>query len=122
MSRHILQEIEATVDRIMIIDRGKIVADGSTKSLLKSYAGKIKLKLNVLGASENSINKLKEQLDLKILKIKSNKSGHFIDIEYSQRKDPREKIFNFAVKNKWAIIEMSSERANLETIFRKLTN
>ena len=122
MSSHILQEIEATVDRIMIIDRGKIVADGSTKSLLKSYAGKIKLKLNVLGASENSINKLKEQLDLKILKIKSNKSGHFIDIEYSQRKDPREKIFNFAVKNKWAIIEMSSERANLETIFRKLTN
>ena len=122
MSSHILQEIEATVDRIMIIDRGKIVADGSTKSLLKSYAGEIKLNLNVLGASEDSINKLKEQLDLKILKVKSNKSGHFIDIEYSQRKDPREKIFNFAVKNKWAIIEMSSEKANLETIFRKLTN
>jgi len=121
MSSHILQEIEATVNRIMIIDHGKIVADGSTKSLLKSYAGKIKLNLNVLGASEDSIIKLKEKLDLKILKVRSNKSGHFIDIEYSQKKDPREEIFKFSVKNKWVIIEMNSEKANLETIFRKLT-
>ena len=121
MSSHILQEIEATVNRIIIIDQGKIVADGSTKSLLKNYAGKTKLHLNILGASKESIKKFEEELNLKLLKVKVNKSNQFIDIEYSQIDDPREQIFQFAVKNKWILIEMSSEKANLETIFRKLT-
>ena len=121
MSSHILQEIEATVDRIIIIDQGKIVADGSTKSLLKNYAGKTKLHLNVVGASKESVKKFEEKLNLKVTKVRLNKSSQFIDLEYSQKNDPRKEIFNFAVKNRWVLLEMSSEKANLETIFRKLT-
>ena len=42
MSSHILQEIEATVDRIIIIDKGEIVADGSTKKLINQHTSKKK--------------------------------------------------------------------------------
>ena len=48
MSSHILQEIEATVDRIIIIDEGNIIADGSTKSLINKYKGKVQLKLELI--------------------------------------------------------------------------
>ena len=123
MSSHILQEIEATVDRIIIIDHGKIVADGSTKSLMKKFMGNAKLKLNVLKSSDDSINALSEKIEnINIDSVKSTKEGHIIDISYKQDQDPRELIFKYAIKNKWILIEMSTESANLETIFRKLTN
>ena len=54
MSSHILQEIEATVDRIIIIDKGQIVADGSTKKIIKSNKGNINLLLEISGAKKKT--------------------------------------------------------------------
>ena len=123
MSSHILQEIEATVSRIMIIDRGKIVADGSTESLKKQFMGNVKLKLNILRSTNNSVKLLPEKIqNINIENIIPTKTGHLIEITYKQEEDPRELIFKYAVKNKWTLIEMNTETANLETIFRKLTN
>ena len=48
MSSHILQEIEATVDRIIIIDHGNIVADGTTKKLMNQFMGNVKLTLEIV--------------------------------------------------------------------------
>ena len=123
MSSHILQEIEATVDRIMIIDHGKIIADGSTNSLMKKFMGNEKLKLNILKSTKDSINLLPDKIEnISIDNIKSTKEGHIVDLSYKQDADPRQSIFKYAVKNKWILIEMRTESANLETIFRKLTN
>ena len=123
MSSHILQEIEATVDRIMIIDHGKIIADGSTSSLMKQFMGNIKLKLNILKSTDESITLLTKKINnITITNTQTTKGGHIVDIAYQQGEDPRESIFKYAVKNKWILIEMNTETANLETIFRKLTN
>ena len=123
MSSHILQEIEATVDRIMIIDHGKIIADGSTSSLMKQFMGNIKLKLNILKSTDESITLLTKKINnITITNTQTTKGGHMVDISYQQGEDPRESIFKYAVKNKWILIEMNTETANLETIFRKLTN
>ena len=60
MSSHILQEIQATVDRIIIINEGSIVADGSSEELLNDSAkGKADLKLEVSNADENDIRDMK---------------------------------------------------------------
>ena len=120
MSSHILQEIEATVDRIIIIDHGDIVADGTTKKLMNQFMGNVKLTLEVVGFTDNKIERFKESFDK--AKIKKLKNVHRVIIEYKKKNDPRLNIFNFMVKNKLSLLEMNPQTANLEDIFRKLTN
>ena len=122
MSSHILQEIEATVDRIIIIDQGQIVADGSTKNLIKKHKGNIQLILEIKNTTKEKIKRLEEKIEnIKINKIIKTKLGHYVEIEYSEKNDPREEIFKFIVKSKWTILEMNPKSDNLEDIFRKLT-
>ena len=120
MSSHILQEIEATVDRIIIIDHGEIVADGTTKKLMNQFMGKIKLSLEVHGMTDTKADKFKD--DFKGSKIRKMKDSHKIVLEYNKKDDPRLDVFNFIVKNKLSMTEMSTKTANLEDIFRKLTH
>ena len=120
MSSHILQEIEATVDRIIIIDHGNIVADGTTKKLMNQFMGKVKLTLEIIGMTDTKIDKFKESF--KKAKIRKLKDHHKIVLEYNKKNDPRLDIFNFIVQNKLSLTEMSTKTANLEDIFRKLTH
>ena len=123
MSSHILQEIEATVDRIIIIDNGEIVADGSTKKLIKKHKGDIQLSLEIKGATKEKIKKIQDQIEnIRISKIIKSKFGHHVEIEYSEKNDPREEIFKIIAKSKWVLLEMNPKSDNLEDIFRKLTN
>ena len=62
MSSHILQEIAATVDRIVIIDHGAIVADGTTETLMSSFQGRVQLTLEVAHASEETVQGLPLQV------------------------------------------------------------
>jgi len=122
MSSHILQEIEATVDRIIIIDKGKIVADGSTKKIIKSNKGNINLFLEVSGAKKEDLKSLNDKIEnIKITKVTKSKNGYSLNIEYDEKNDPREKLFNYIVKSKWSLLEMTPKSENLEDIFRKLT-
>ena len=58
MSSHILQEIQATVDRIMIIHQGEIVANGTNEELMSNFRGNTLLNLEVKNANENSLKDL----------------------------------------------------------------
>ena len=120
MSSHILQEIEATVDRIIIIDKGSIVADGTTKKLMNQFMGNIELTLEIVGLTDLKIEKLKN--DFSKIKVSKFKDHYKAILTYKKKDDPREDIFNFIVKNKLSLLEMSTKTANLEDIFRKLTN
>ena len=122
MSSHILQEIEATVDRIIIIDQGKIIADGSTKKIINSNKGNIQLQLEIIGAKKEELKNLESEIsNIKVSKILKSKSGYIINLEYAQKNDPREQLFKLIVKSKWILLEMTPKSENLEDIFRKLT-
>ena len=109
MSSHILQEIEATVDRIIIIDKGEIVADGSTKKLINQYKGKVQLTLDIVGSEKEKIEVISEKIkDIKIKNIRSTKLGNKCIVEYDSKNDPREDLFKFIVKSKWEIIRNAS--------------
>ena len=120
MSSHILQEIEATVDRIIIIDKGKIVADGTTKKLMNKFMGNIRLTVEVVGMTESKLEKFKN--DFKKSKVSKLKNSHKITLQYKKNEDPRIDIFKFIVKQKMTLLEMSTKTDNLEDIFRKLTH
>ena len=122
MSSHILQEIQATVDRIIIINEGEVVANGTNEELMTSFMGNVLLTMEVKGAKVDSIKHIQATLpNVKFISTSKEKSIHTIQLEYEKNKDSREEIFSYAVKNKWSILKMTPKTTNLEDIFRNLT-
>ena len=123
MSSHILQEIQATVDRIIIINEGSIVADGSSDSLLSDTNAKTELSMDVENADENDINDMKAIIpSIDIASISKEDTYTKINIKYPKNNDPRSDIFKYAVDKGWTILEMFATKQNLEDIFRNLTS
>ena len=110
------------MDRIIIINNGKIAADGTSDELLTDASGKTRLTMEVDNAEENTIQDMKATIPaISIRSITKNNGSKIIDLEYPKANDPRPDIFNYAVKNNWIILEMVPSKQNLEEIFRNLT-
>tara|TARA_B100001250_G_scaffold91088_1_gene75749 strand:- start:1614 stop:2558 length:945 start_codon:yes stop_codon:yes gene_type:complete len=122
MSSHILQEIQATVDRIMIIHQGEIVANGTNEELMSSFKGNTVLNLEVRNTNENTLKDLSIAVaNINVVEINEKKDHHVIQLEYPQETDPREDLFNYAVSSGWVILKMTPTTTDLEDVFRKLT-
>ena len=122
MSSHILQEIQATVDRIMIIHQGEIVANGTNEELMSSFKGNTILNLEVRNANENTLKDLSIAVaNINVVEVNEKKDHHVIELDYSQETDPREDLFNYAVNSDWVILKMTPTTTDLEDVFRKLT-
>ena len=122
MSSHILQEIQATVDRIMIIHQGEIVANGTNEELMSSFKGNTVLNLEVRNTNENTLKDLSIAVaNINVVEVNEKKDHHLIQLEYSQETDPREDLFNYAVSSGWVILKMTPTTTDLEDVFRKLT-
>ena len=123
MSSHILQEIQATVDRIIIINEGTIVADGSPDKLLSGGQGLNKLELEISGPTIKDVRMIEKSVDgLSIADISMNKGTIKALIEYDNKSDLRSEVFKYIVENDWILLKMNPVSENLEGIFRKLTS
>ncbi len=117
LSTHIMQEVEAICDRIIIINSGKIVANERRDKIADTTAD---ADLMVFVAEFDivpDIEKL-EQIEnvLKVLKTTDNK---FI---FQSKSDIRKAIFNFAVSNDFAVLSLTKKEKTLEEIFHELTS
>ena len=122
MSSHILQEIQATVDKIIIIKNGEIVANGTNDELMANYMGNILLNMEIKGAKVESIEHIQAKLpSVKYISLEESNGIQNVQFEYGKDKDSREDIFQYAIKNKWSILKMNPHTTNLEDIFRDLT-
>jgi ABC-2 type transport system ATP-binding protein len=122
MSSHILQEIQATVDRIIIIHEGKIIADGTSEELISDSKGMTQLHLEISGSEENDIQDMKAVIpSITVNSIKKDGPLVQVILEYQNTVDPRKDVFEYAVEKGWIITEMSASKRNLEDIFRHLT-
>ena len=123
MSSHILQEIQATVDKIIIIDKGKIVANGTNEELMSDFMGNVSLEMEVMKATKKSAQELQAKIpSVKFISMEKSSGVQKVNFEYPKDKDPREDIFKYAVKSKWVILKMMPQTTNLEDIFRNLTS
>jgi ABC-2 type transport system ATP-binding protein len=118
LSTHIMQEVEAICDRVIIIDKGVIVAD-EEKSKIYS---KIKRPKQVI-----EIEFDKDITDLSLAQIENFSSIKKIRnnvwlIETEGDEDIRPLLFNFAVKNNLTVLSLNKLENNLEEVFRQLTN
>ena len=122
MSSHILQEIQATVNRIIIIHNGEIVADGTNEELMSGFMGNTKLTLEIKNAEDNTVKALTEKIpSISLVDTTTRNGSQILHLEYPKEKDPREELFQYAIDSNWVVIEMSPHSVNLESIFRTLT-
>lgn len=125
-STHILSEAEATCDRIVIINKGKIVADDTTQNLknqAKSGAC-VDLSLYASDVDGDTAASLLQTIDkdLSIKPVASRESGVIsFEIHSSGKQDLRKDIYLKIKETDWIIAEMTRESQTLERIFQELT-
>ena len=123
LSTHILSEAEATCDRIVIINRGKIVADDSTESLKESAGNKKYVQLCLQQADFKSVDTLLSTVDgiTGIQRIEESDGELEIKIDCRSAADPRAEIYQKIKQTDWVVLDFHQESQTLETIFRELT-
>ena len=123
LSTHILSEAEATCDRIVIINRGKIVADGSTASLKKSAGDKKFIQLSLQGADFKSVDTALAPIGgiTGVQRIEESDNELDVRIDCLSSVDPRAEIYQVIKQTDWVVLEFHQESQTLETIFRELT-
>ncbi len=122
LSTHILPEVEATSDRILIINDGKIVADGTAATLRKQAQGEEILRVQVTEAtnSDEIYNGISKLDSVSMVDPVPETPNTFI-INSKDSFSSRKSIFNLCVKNNWVLTEMTPLETKLEDIFRDLT-
>jgi ABC-2 type transport system ATP-binding protein len=118
LSTHIMQEVEAICDRVIIIDKGKIVAD-EPKSNIYSI---IKHPRQIVQVGfDKEISEPALQSIQNVVKVQQIRKDLWL-IEAEGEEDIRPALFSFAVKNNLTVLSLQKEESNLEEVFRHLTN
>lgn len=123
ISTHILSEAEATCNRVVIINRGMIVADGSTETLGQSTSQghliTVALQNADLEAVERELHSIQGIEDISLV----DEQGDTLEVRIACRypEDLRGEIYERIKKTNWVLMEFHQETRSLETIFRSLT-
>jgi len=123
LSTHILSEAEATCDRIVIINKGKIVANDSTQALKQSAGGNNLISLSLQNAEFESV---KQQLTSisqisDIVQVSNDNGILKLKLTCMSSADIRGNIYKKVRQTDWILLEMHQETQTLENIFRELT-
>ena len=122
LSTHILPEVEATCDRILIINQGKIVADGTSDSLRKRARGEEMVRVQIAEANspDEIISALKGLESVSMVDFDKGSINSFL-VTSKENNSSRKDIFNLCVQKNWILTELTPIETKLEDIFRELT-
>ena len=123
LSTHILSEVEATCDRVVIIHQGKIAADGNLRELKESAGGTNVIHLTLRNASFEEIEGQITSVNgvNGITCLEENGGQVRAKLTISRGQDPREDIFQTIKQTDWVLLEFCQQTQTLESIFRGLT-
>ncbi len=121
LSTHILPEVEATCDRILIINEGKIVADGTPTTLRKQAQGNQVLRLRIEDASADDVHAALRELPTVALVDILDAAQQRFEVQSRPEASSNREIFQLCVRRNWLLSEMVPLEAKLEDVFRDLT-
>ena len=121
LSTHILPEVEATCDRILIINRGRIVADGTAEVLRKQAQGQQVLRLRISGADTEAIYQGLQGLSTVAAVDILDAAEQRFELQSLPEQSSNQAAFELCVRNNWTLLEMIPFETKLEDIFRNLT-
>jgi len=117
LSTHIMQEVEAICDRIIVINNGRIVADdkvGNISSWLKENKQTVQVEFNC-EVEEGTLAQIEG-----VNQVQKIDSKNWL-LESSDKEDIRQRIFDFAVQSGFSVLSMQKKEKSLEQVFRDLT-
>ena len=117
LSTHILPEVEATCDRILIINKGRIVADGTAQTLRKQSEGQQILKVRLNAGAEPVYDALQSLPTVQAVDVQ----GDYFEITSNPDTTSNQEVFKLCVDKGWVLVEMTPLETKLEDIFRDLT-
>ncbi len=122
-STHILSEVSAVCDRVIIINKGKIVGEGTPGELIQKAGNKEVIYVKIKGNENEVLNKLKAMEDVDSVEEKDKESEEIYgyEIEPKTGVDIREKLSKLVMESGWSILEFSKNTVSLEDVFRELT-
>jgi ABC-2 type transport system ATP-binding protein len=120
LSTHILPEVELLCDRVVIIDRGRIAAEGTPDSLRQAFVGNPGVRVTVKDAPPEAREILAGIGGVSAVEPGGAGAGSFV-LQCARAADPREQVFRAAVERHWVLLELAIERASLEDVFVRLT-
>lgn len=114
LSTHIMQEVEAICDRVIIINNGKIVTDKQLSKLVTQHEQIIEVEFDL---------RVEPQAIAQIPNIKSYTNTHDMvwELTFSSDKDMRPAVFDFAHDNGLKTLQLTQKNKNLEAVFREMT-
>ncbi|WP_223034811.1 gliding motility-associated ABC transporter ATP-binding subunit GldA [Hanstruepera marina] len=115
LSTHIMQEVEAMCDRVIIINKGEIVANKTLKELRDDKEQVVIVEFDY---------RVEDAFLLKLPKVKqvTNTYDFVYEITFNTAEDMRSHVFDFAHDNQLKILQLNQKNASLESLFRELTN
>jgi ABC-2 type transport system ATP-binding protein len=124
LSSHILPEVQAVCERIVIINKGIIAAEDTPEGLSRKMAKTSKVQISAEGPPKDVIQKLRILTGVKNAEIIIEKEGGItiFEIENDPEMDVRKQVFFEMARNGWPIIEMKSMDPTLEEIFLQVTS
>lgn len=122
LSTHILSEVQAVCDRILIINSGKLIADEKTENISKMIEGTRRLNVRICGAQREVLRVLRSINDITTAEVFGDREGDsFVyAIESSAGVDIRKTLFYTLAKNNMPLIGLEQQGTNLEDIFISL--
>lgn len=122
LSSHILAEVEATCDRIIIINKGKIVADGTAEELRRRAQGNEILIVGIEGGDRNEVYlALKNISTVALVDFADSDKGLF-ELQSQPEAHSAKAVFDLCVEKGWYIKQLTPVETKLEDIFRKVTS
>lgn len=117
ISSHVLPELAKIVSRMILIHKGKVVADESPDNLKKIGSSTSTVEVEIKGEKvEDTLKKIEGVREIKSLKL--NRYEIIADKKY----DIREKIFKTAISKKWILTTLAMKERNIEDVFSQLTS
>lgn len=118
LSTHILPEVEATCERLIIINKGKIVAQDTLNNLTQIRSGQEKVLIKVKN-KENVIELLRSHSAC--LSVEPGRESGEYEVVLSQQESATDELASFVLQKKWGLVELRPLHANLEDVFLNLT-
>ena len=120
VSTHILPEVELLCRRVLIIDRGRIVAHGTPAELREQWHGALGVTVELERAAEGAAAAFAALAGVEAVRDESE-DGRRFTLSCARGSDPRAEVFRLAAARGWTLVELATARASLEDVFVRLT-
>lgn len=123
LSSHILPEVQAVCERVIVINKGRLVADGSPEELSRSLSGEHRLTLQIEGEESAVLKALSEIPGVeKVISFGEKEPSCFdFEVEAKDGADLRREICKSVFEHRWLLLEMRNSAPSLEEVFLRLT-